>query len=94
MHILCNPTKTDDDFIAPRRKSGGAPAQQEWRCPRCGKLLGVVANGRLHLRFARGHEYLVGFPATSTCRSCGTLNELDAPRTVPVPHPGRDPQRQ
>jgi hypothetical protein len=37
--------------------------------------------GRLHLRFARGHEYLVGFPATSVCRSCRTVNEF-ADRSV------------
>lgn len=50
--------------------------EKEWRCSRCGKLLGVLRDGRLHLRFARGHEYLVGFPATSVCRGCRTLNEL------------------
>jgi phage FluMu protein Com len=49
---------------------------KEWRCTRCGKLLGLLRDGRLHLRFARGHEYLVGFPATSVCRGCRTLNEL------------------
>lgn len=50
---------------------------KEWRCTRCGKLLGLLRDGRLHLRFARGHEYLVGFPATSVCRGCRTLNELN-----------------
>lgn len=58
--------------------------EKEWRCSRCGKLLGVLRDGRLHLRFARGHEYLVGFPATSVCRGCRTLNEL---RDL-VPDPG------
>lgn len=33
----------------------------------------------LHLRFARGHEYLVGFPVQATCRGCGTLNNATAP---------------
>ena len=47
----------------------------EWRCSQCGKLLGVLKEGRLHIRFARCHEYLVGFPATGTCRKCGTLNQ-------------------
>lgn len=51
----------------------------EWRCTRCDKLLGVCRDGRLHLRFARGHEYLVGFPAQSICRSCSTLNHATAP---------------
>jgi hypothetical protein len=60
---------------------------QEWRCGRCGKLLGVVDDGRLHLRFARGHEYLVGFPATSVCRGCRTLNEAKGPSDVASPPP-------
>lgn len=51
----------------------------DWRCSRCNKLLGLVREGRLHLRFARGHEYLVGFPATGVCRGCRTLNELPDP---------------
>ena len=49
----------------------------EWRCTRCDKLLGVCRDGRMHLRFARGHEYLVSLPATATCRGCGTLNEAN-----------------
>jgi hypothetical protein len=51
----------------------------EWRCTCCGKLLGVGRDGRMHLRFARGHEYLVGFPVQATCRGCGTLNQATAP---------------
>jgi hypothetical protein len=51
----------------------------EWRCTRCDKLLGVCRDGRMHLRFARGHEYLVGFPVQATCRGCATLNHATAP---------------
>lgn len=51
----------------------------EWRCTRCDKLLGVCRDGRMHLRFARSHEYLVGFPVQATCRGCGTLNNATAP---------------
>lgn len=51
----------------------------EWRCTRCEKLLGVCRGGRMHLRFARGHEYLVGFPVQATCRGCGTLNQASSP---------------
>ena len=58
------------------RVGGDGPVRQEWRCIRCGKLLGVVEDGRLHIRFARGHEYIVGFPASCVCRSCKALNEL------------------
>ena len=45
----------------------------------CKKKLGNIRDGRLHLKFARGHEYLVGFPATSVCRGCRTLNEIRCP---------------
>lgn len=48
----------------------------EWRCSCCGKLLGVLRNGELHLRFSQGHEYLVALPATCTCRCCKTLNRM------------------
>ncbi|KGL00071.1 hypothetical protein PM04_16355 [Thalassobacter sp. 16PALIMAR09] len=51
----------------------------EWRCTRCEKLLGVCRDGRMHLRFARGHEYFVGFPVVATCRGCGTLNQAQSP---------------
>ena len=51
----------------------------EWRCTRCDKLLGVCRGGRMHLRFARGHEYLVSFPVQATCRGCGTLNQAQSP---------------
>jgi len=52
--------------------------ESEWRCKKCGKLLGLHTGTRLHIRYARGHEYLVGFPATGTCRGCGTLNDFCA----------------
>lgn len=55
------------------------PEEREWRCRRCGKLLGLIREARVHLRFARGHEYLVAFPAIATCRGCHTLNEISAP---------------
>ena len=56
----------------------------EWRCSGCGKLLGLRKADRLHIRFARSHEYLVGFPATGTCRACGTLNEHPAVTAEPA----------
>jgi phage FluMu protein Com len=56
--------------------------EREWRCTRCEKLLGVMEGDRLHIRLARGHEYLVGFPATGVCRSCRTLNELSTSRNA------------
>lgn len=63
------------------RRAG--PVKPEWRCKQCGKLLGVVDGAHLHIRFTRGHEYLVGFPVTCVCRNCGTLNELREAAPVP-----------
>ena len=50
----------------------------EWRCTSCDKLLGIRRDGCMHLRFARSHEYFVGFPIVATCRGCGTLNRATA----------------
>lgn len=55
-----------------------AESKHEWRCTCCGKLLGVCRDGRMHLRFARGHEYLTCFPVQAICRGCSTLNEANA----------------
>lgn len=57
-------------------------ASREWRCYDCGKLLGLVQEGRLFLRLSRGHTYLVGFPATTVCRGCRALNELATPAAL------------
>ena len=76
------PTPFPSRQAAPTRPSGAAnanPTTAYWRCTRCDKLLGVCRDGRMHLRFARGHEYLVGFPVQATCRGCGTLNHATAP---------------
>ncbi len=59
-----------------------ACASDNWRCVGCGKLLGTIEAGRLHIRFARGHQYIVGIPATVICRGCGTLNELTSTKEV------------
>lgn len=61
---------------------GARGPKHEWRCSRCGKLLAVVRGDRLHIQFARGHEYFVGFPAATRCRSCKTLNELRDEKTL------------
>ena len=68
--------------VANQSHNAGTPpsnTQREWRCNSCAKLLGVCRDGRMHLRFARGHEYFVGFPVVATCRGCGTLNQMKSP---------------
>ena len=50
--------------------------EEDWRCS-CGRLLGrQLLSGRIHLRLALGHEYIVSAPVTSLCPKCRTLNEL------------------
>jgi phage FluMu protein Com len=50
-------------------------ANAEWRCFNCNKRLGIFHGRRLHLKFERGIDYVVGLPAISKCRGCKTLNE-------------------
>ena len=40
------------------------------------KLLGRRSERRVHVHFARGHQYIVSTPVTAVCRNCGKLNEL------------------
>ena len=60
---------------------------EQWRCNRCRKLLGVIRGGRLHLRFGRGNEYVVAFPALGLCRRCLTLNTATGPPDPPTEEP-------
>jgi len=50
--------------------------RREWRCTKCGKLLGVLEGDRLYIEFTRGHRYIVTLPATTVCRACHSLNEV------------------
>lgn len=50
--------------------------RREWNCTSCGKLLGVIEGDRLHIQFAKGYQYIVGFPASAICQKCRTLNEI------------------
>jgi hypothetical protein len=58
------------------RHLSGPALPDQWRCS-CGRLLGVIRSGHLHVRFTRGHEYIATLPATCTCRGCGTLSRSD-----------------
>jgi hypothetical protein len=60
--------------------AAGTAEQREWRCNECGTLLGVLKQGRLHIRVSHGRarqaEYLVGLPAFCTCEHCHSPNEI------------------
>ena len=51
---------------------------KEWRCMKCGRLLGILRGGRLHIQNNRGLKCIVSLPVIYACpkRSCGMLNEL------------------
>jgi len=40
----------------------------------------MLDGDRIHIKFARCHEYIVKLPAYGTCRGCGTLNESPDPK--------------
>jgi hypothetical protein len=53
---------------------------EDWRCSKCGRLLGRQLGDRLHIRFgARGQafDYTVSLPARALCRDCGTENSIN-----------------
>ena len=63
---------------------------RDWRCSSCGRKLGSLHGERIHIRFSRGHEYLVGYPVTGVCRGCRTLNEVRSPDPDSTPQPSLD----
>lgn len=50
--------------------------ERDWLCQNCSKLMGRFVGGRIRILVSRSHQYLVSAPATSVCRTCGSLNEL------------------
>jgi len=50
--------------------------KQEWRCSRCGKLLGRRTGRRFHIRSSSSHEYLTPFPVLAICKWCRTRAEI------------------
>jgi phage FluMu protein Com len=50
----------------------------EWRCVRCGTLLGVEVRGRMHLKY-KSALYTVTGAVTAVCRRCDATNETVCP---------------
>jgi hypothetical protein len=50
--------------------------KQEWRCSRCGKLLGRRTGRKFHIRSSSSHEYLTPFPVSAICKWCRTRHEI------------------
>jgi phage FluMu protein Com len=57
---------------------------REWRCRHCHILLGVWNEGKMMIRFARGHQYSASSPVAARCRRCGELNEFAAAPAAPA----------
>jgi hypothetical protein len=55
--------------------------QREWRCTRCKKLLGLLRDGRVHLKFARGHVQL-GAVKAALNQTAATLIEQELRTSV------------
>ena len=60
--------------------------KHDWVCEKCGALLGIEREPRLHIRYKEldvivdGGDYVV----TTSCRKCSALNDR-CRRTVPPP---------
>ena len=46
-------------------RSKARNSDHNWYCKRCFKLLGKRSEGRIHVQFARGHQYVVSTPVTA-----------------------------
>ena len=51
--------------------------QVEWRCRRCGGLLGVARGGRIHLKHKRA-QFVVRGEVLAVCPHCAALNETQS----------------
>jgi hypothetical protein len=45
---------------------------RDWRCTRCGALLGVLRAGRIHLKY-KAAQYMVEGKVAAVCHRCGEL---------------------
>lgn len=57
--------------------------QVEWRCRKCGGLLGVVRGGRIHLKHRRA-QFVVRGEVMAVCPRCSEMNETRSE----IPHEG------
>lgn len=48
--------------------------EREWRCRKCGGLLGVERDGRIHLKHKRA-QFVVTGVVLAVCPRCAELNE-------------------
>jgi hypothetical protein len=68
-----------DNELMRRRKMAKNPGRS-WRCGRCGTLLGVERDGKLHLKYKTA-QYLVEGTVTAVCHRCNELCEIVTTRT-------------
>ena len=62
----------------------------EWRCTKCGALLGIARGRRMYLRYKQAQYIVDGgdYCITAVCRTCSTANEksqtAERPHSAPV----------
>ena len=57
--------------------------EEEWRCRKCGTLLGIRRDGRVHVKHKRA-QFVVRGHVMAVCPRCAELNETE---TAPSAHP-------
>ncbi|PKN53963.1 MAG: hypothetical protein CVU56_29085 [Deltaproteobacteria bacterium HGW-Deltaproteobacteria-14] len=55
--------------------------EKEWRCRKCGTLLGVHRRGRVHIKHKRA-QFVVRGHVEAVCPRCAELNEATTARTT------------
>ena len=62
-------------------------SNQEWRCTKCGRLLGLHKNKAVHIKHKRAQLVVTG-SVMAVCPVCAELNETRSGRP---PLPARNP---
>lgn len=69
-----------DEEVAMQKDSKSA--EHEWRCKKCGLLLGVARGAEVEVRY-RDLFYVVRGAVSAECRRCGCTNEISTRAPVP-----------
>ncbi len=62
------------------------PTEEEWRCRKCGTLLGIRRAGRVHVKHKRA-QFVVRGHVMAVCPRCAELNETDSAPPPPAEQP-------
>ena len=49
-----------------------------WRCKQCNRLLGMVDEHKIHIRYKDSTQYVIEGTVIAICRRCGRVNQTSS----------------